>query len=402
MGDHKAELHHSQDSVLATVHTEADSMRKEIRDPKTTNSAMQAQLAEIIDLLNKQTYGVKCGLAKCGDESLETAGLAPHRNPPSMKEDRIQTLRDAGDEIERDEGGTQEAGAGRDINRQPQDSQEGVPRTEANQQCKPSDSPPVEVTLSQTESMKDRNAEARSDSHTNTARQRPPGSPKIHDPLNTRRRDSVTQHVDRERFFGPKWVAIRRVGSAENAEPTLNSWGTSSAVQHFVIHLGINEVRNQKEVSETTESLKNCMCIASQKCPRASVIYSEIIYAGDSRSTEANKAKEINRAMKAFCEGEDRFVYVEHLALRGNAKHFQDNVHINQGSGTRSLVADITGAVRKQLANRGDGIQQFRGVGRINRQGHMTTEAKPYHPEGGFLHTHRDVTHSRMQGIARQ
>ncbi len=58
---------------------------------------------------------------------------------------------------------------------------------------------------------------------------------------------------------------------------------------------------------------------------------------------------------------------MDHVSLRGDNRHFQDDVHINQGSGTRALVADITGAARRRNSNREGATNQSSGE---NRRGH--------------------------------
>ncbi len=281
---YKVDTMKAQDGALAIVQAEAQVMREELNELKTSNVALQAQLSEIITLLHKQ---------RCDPKPDNTASGAMAKPPPETNSQPVP--RADGVKQEPESGTHVESPQGRQENQDPPraespitnaDISPEVPHSGLPPSLPPSHPPPM-TTSTVAEDPQDQREWTVVTNRRNRASG--PGEnvqrlPKIHDPLSTRRPahvvmicDSVTQHVDRERFFGPKWVAIRRIGSVEKAEPVIKTWATSNVVQNFIIHLGNNDVRKGRETSEITAGLKSCMKIAARKCPRASVLFSELV-----------------------------------------------------------------------------------------------------------------------------
>ena len=80
------------------------------------------------------------------------------------------------------------------------------------------------------------------------------------------------------------------------------------------------------------------------KYPKARIIYSSIV--NNATDDLAARAIEVNRRVHEYCNSDSSFSFISHKI---SVEHFVDHVHINNGSGTKIFVAQLTGAVRSGL-----------------------------------------------------
>ncbi len=216
---------------------------------------------------------------------------------------------------------------------------------------------------------------------------------KIPDPLKARNSlqvvmicDSIGKYVDREKMFGQKRVAIRRLGTAESAKATLRTWGRCNAVQHFIIHLGINDIREGNDESRLVTCIKKCIDMVSEKCPNASVIFSEILLVGGTQRTINDKVRRVNDAISNHCKTSSRYIYAKHTALKENDSLYEDDIHINKDSGTRYFVADIMRAARNGLQHKNHRTNGAQGVNRSPSVPGIRSLAQPHNLSNALAH----------------
>lgn len=169
-------------------------------------------------------------------------------------------------------------------------------------------------------------------------------------------RDSIGKFVNPRRFFGNKQACVINTSTAQNTKSVLPNWESSSDVETFIVHQGINDLKNGHSVEHVASDLQSVLRSAQDKYKNAKVAFSEVLHAGGADNKELNqKITEVNREMEDFCLKSDRYVYIRHETLQSNNSCFMDDFHINDGSGTALFVADMSHAVRGTAPRRGKG-----------------------------------------------
>ena len=152
--------------------------------------------------------------------------------------------------------------------------------------------------------------------------------------------DSIPKYVQPGLFFGDRYAKIFRTGTAKDSLPVMSSFSKCDSVEVVIFHVGVRDCRSRTDteaVVSETQALINC---ASQKYPRAVIMFSAILYIAD--DTVNDKIDIVNEKMKSFCSTRDQCLYIEHRKLQTSNSCYEDSVHINKDEGTKTFVKDIT------------------------------------------------------------
>ena len=188
--------------------------------------------------------------------------------------------------------------------------------------------------------------------------------------------DSVARHVKPSLFFGPRYAKIVRSGWAATSTQVMERWKKNDSVEFVILHVGIRDVRDvDKPCDEILEDTKQCMKMAARQYKRARVIYSEILYTTDELHNDI--IREINCAMKEFCETEEQYIFAQHSLIQQTDGMFVDETHLNEDRGTRTFVKDITKAALQGA--KPNHSPRFRGAQRIDSDKGKSTEGYTSH-----------------------
>ena len=161
-------------------------------------------------------------------------------------------------------------------------------------------------------------------------------------------RDSIGKFINTKRFFGRKRAQIMNTSTAQQTRQVMRDWEPSGDMDTFIVHQGINDLKNGRSVQQVTDDLQTIMGAAESKYKNARVAFSEILHAGGETNKELNlKISDVNRQMKNFCtNSESDYVYIRHETLQTQDTMYTDDFHINDSSGTAMFVADMQHALR--------------------------------------------------------
>ena len=180
--------------------------------------------------------------------------------------------------------------------------------------------------------------------------------PSSHDPNRRRDKpsiilltDSTGKHIHNDLFLGDTKTAIRRMSTSPVALANINSWINCDQTTGVIVHVGVNDLQNGLHPDQATRSIISLMEACKANYPKARIIYSSIV--NNATDDLAARAIEVNRRVHEYCNSDSAFSLISHNI---SVEHFVDHVHINNGSGTKIFVAQVTGAVRSGLRTQND------------------------------------------------
>ena len=152
--------------------------------------------------------------------------------------------------------------------------------------------------------------------------------------------DSVGKHINQRQFFGiNKKASLRRTPRIDNMLNDLNNCELNSNVSNVVIHVGINDVRNNKPSDKIIQNLQMATETVKAKFPNADIVISNLVINPTCDTSLVTRVKEINNGLKQMCIREN-IKFASHNTLNNSPDLFVDNFHISD-SGTRLLVNNI-------------------------------------------------------------
>ena len=209
--------------------------------------------------------------------------------------------------------------------------------------------------------------------------------------------DSTTKYVDGRRYMGRMQSFKQRVSTASAAKDVLSQWAPSRKVQYAILHVGVNDIRGDKESDSIQADIIQSLDTMREKFPDAKVGFSEILFIGrENRNSAQNRlVSEINSCIQNYCNDKS-YIYIKHDTLQSNAPQlYDDDVHINR-VGSALLCGNIYDATGSRVRRpQGDATYQgghgSRGTG-STRPSAPGTNVDPSH------HTQQRRYDARPQG----
>ena len=169
--------------------------------------------------------------------------------------------------------------------------------------------------------------------------------------------DSVGKHINQRQFFGiNKKTTLRRTPRIENVLNDLNNCELNSKASNVVIHVGINDAKNNTPNDKIIQNLLMATEKVKAKFPNADIVISNLVINPTCDTHLVSRVKEINDGLKQMCIREN-IKFASHNTLNNSPDLFVDNFHISD-SGTRLLVNNILKAklvkTRKSLPSHGN------------------------------------------------
>jgi hypothetical protein len=156
---------------------------------------------------------------------------------------------------------------------------------------------------------------------------------------------SNIKYINPRRCFGKKSVTIITQSTAQRAKHTLENSQQNRDLECFILHIGLNDLRNGQSTGVVQNDLKSCLQSAVNLFPNAKIAYSEMLHVG--HSDDINRSiDQIDDYCHILCSASSRMVYIEHGVLQYRDDMYEDNVHINSSSGVRTFVNDIYSVLR--------------------------------------------------------
>ena len=161
--------------------------------------------------------------------------------------------------------------------------------------------------------------------------------------------DSTIKYIDNDRYMGRSPSFIQRTSTTSVALDVIHNWGKNDTVQTAVLHVGVNDVRDDPDATIIADKIKSCLDSMSESFPRADIGFSEILFIGrENHQSSKNKTViDINARVRDYCQA-NGYVYVKHSKLKSPAARslFDVEVHISNSGGTAVLVSDIQRTLR--------------------------------------------------------
>ena len=161
--------------------------------------------------------------------------------------------------------------------------------------------------------------------------------------------ESTIKYIDNDLYMGRSPSFIQRTSTTSVALDVIHNWGKNDTVQTAVLHVGVNDVRDDPDATIIADKIKSCLDSNSESFPRADIGFSEILLIGrENHQSSKNKTViDINARVRDYCQ-DNGYVYVKHSKLQSPAARslFDDEVHISNSGGTAVLVSDIQRTLR--------------------------------------------------------
>ena len=151
---------------------------------------------------------------------------------------------------------------------------------------------------------------------------------------------SNIKYVNPDKCFGTRTVSISRQSTAQMALRTLHSEIPQPSVEYFVLHVGLNDLREGRSVGEVQGDIDNCLMKAAELYPKAQIAYCELLHL--THDDQLNLSiDQLNIFCQSLCAAHHHLVYVDHPDLQRTDNMYDDNVHINSTNGIRSFIRYI-------------------------------------------------------------
>ena len=157
--------------------------------------------------------------------------------------------------------------------------------------------------------------------------------------------DSLAKHIDNDQFLGQTRSEIRRTSTINSAQNAVSKWLTCRDTTCMVLHVGINDLNNGQSPDQVTKDTVTLIETCTSKYPNAKIVYSSILHKTpmDTSDNLVNKITKVNNNIEQHCNRNPNLNFITHHIPD---IHFTDKLHVNDASGTRLFVSQLTHAIR--------------------------------------------------------
>ena len=157
--------------------------------------------------------------------------------------------------------------------------------------------------------------------------------------------DSVGKHVDSKRFLGKRSTLIHICPNTTYLLGLLNKWHVNNATQNVVLHVGINDICEERECDSIVQDMIKCIEAVKEKTPKANIVYSNIILCKSAPVDYLNKSASVNNKINLYCHENGVKVVTHNNLCRNNLLYATDDYkHINY-NGTKIFVKNLHNAI---------------------------------------------------------
>ena len=147
-----------------------------------------------------------------------------------------------------------------------------------------------------------------------------------------------------------------------NTSAALSSFSECDQMDTVVIHIGVRDCRAQGSHTGVAKDIEALMTSASDKYKNALIMYSAALMTRDSRLNDT--LIKLNEHMRNFCMTRDCMEFIEHRKLQSADHCYEDDIHLDSGEGTKTLVKDITSTYARYTQNKSGKVTVSRNGGR--------------------------------------
>ncbi|XP_078577206.1 uncharacterized protein LOC144862529 isoform X1 [Branchiostoma floridae x Branchiostoma japonicum] len=157
--------------------------------------------------------------------------------------------------------------------------------------------------------------------------------------------DSLFRDVDPVRAFQGKSAQLHRNSTITAATGNIKNM-TDLTTETVILHVGSNDLDNSKynhdSVRRTIQKTHELLAATRLSFPNAQVAVSQVLQRGANHTSVLNKnIRDYNQEMLNISRTSD-FTYIKHKKLSQNRNlYLPDQIHLEPGSGTKHLVADV-------------------------------------------------------------